>query len=159
MMGGLTKLVVDATIRTMAHLEDDLKAATHCVALRARRFSRLVTRRYDHALRGAGLTAAQFSLLGAIALKQPVAPVALVRMLDLEKSTLSRNLRPLVASKLLRSDGPKEGGQLLTVTPKGRDTLQKAIPAWRQAQADVLSLIGADIVPKLDRMISNMRTS
>lgn len=79
-------------------------------------------------------------------------------MLDLEKSTLSRNLRPLIASKLLRSIGPKEGGQLLRVTPKGRDTLHKAIPAWRKAQAEVVSLVGEDVVSELDGMITSMGT-
>lgn len=140
----------------MTHLEAELHRATQCVALRARRFSRLITRRYDRVLRDAGLTAAQFSLLGAVALKQPVPPIALARMLDLEKSTLSRNLRPLMASRLLASEGSKEGGQLLMVTPKGRDTLRKALPAWRKAQTDVVSLIGEDIVAKLDGMITRM---
>lgn len=138
------------------HLDAELRDAMRCIALRARRFSRLISRRYDHALRETGLTAAQFSLLGAVTLKQPVAPVELARMLDLEKSTLSRNLRLLITSKLLASEVRKTGGQLLTVTPKGRDLLGKAIPAWREAQTDVISLIGEDVVSKLDRMIAKI---
>lgn len=136
--------------------DSELRVATQCVALRARRFSRLVTRHYDHALRDTGLTAAQFSLMGVIALKQPVAPVTLSRMLDLEKSSLSRNLRPLIESRLVISEGPREGGQSLSVTAKGRATLQKALPAWRKAQSKIVSIAGEDIVSKLDGMIARM---
>lgn len=133
-----------------------LRAATQCVALRARRFSRLVTRHYEHALQEAGLTPAQFSLLGVVALQQSISPIALARMLDLEKSTLSRNLRLLIESKLLISRARKEGGQSLSITAKGRVLLQRALPAWRKAQAEVLALLGEDAVFQLDGMIANM---
>lgn len=136
--------------------DSELRAATQCIALRARRFSRLVSRHYDHALREAGLTAAQFSLMGAIALKQPVSPASLSRMLDLEKSSLSRNLRLLIASRFVISEGPREGGQSLSVTAKGRAVLQQAMPAWRRAQAKIISLTGRDIVGKLDEMIAKI---
>jgi DNA-binding MarR family transcriptional regulator len=94
--------------------------------------------------------------MGVIALKQPISPVALSRMLDLEKSSLSRNLRPLIESKLVISEGPREGGQSLSVTAKGRTVLQQALPAWHKAQAKIISLTGQDIVSKLDAMIARI---
>ena len=133
-----------------------LLTPTRCIALRARRFSRLVSRRFEHALRETGLTPAQFSLLGAVMMKQPVSPIALARMIDLEKSTLSRNLRPLIGSKLLASESRKEGGQSLSISVKGRELFRQAIPAWRTAQAEVIALVGKDIVSQLDVMIAKM---
>lgn len=133
-----------------------LRAATACLALRARRFSRLVTRHYERALRETGLTPAQFSLLGAVALHQPLSPSALARMLDLEKSTLSRNLRPLIGSKLLVSGTGEERGRTLRVTARGKALLQRALPAWRTAQAEALARLGESVGPRLDGMIAAM---
>lgn len=134
----------------------ELRAATRCIALRARRLSRLVTRHYEHQLRDTGLTVAQFSLVGVVALKQPLSPIALARMLDLDKSTLSRNLRPLIGSNLLVSESADAGGQSLRITDKGWETLDRALPAWKKAQREVLARLGGDVASRLDGMIAAM---
>ena len=133
-----------------------LYSAAGCIALRARRFSRLVTRHYERALRDAGLTQGQFSLLGAVAMKEPLSPIALARMLDLEKSTLSRNLRPLIESKVLVCEAGNAGGQSLRITRKGREVLRRAHPAWKRAQAKMIARVGADALSTLDGMIAAM---
>lgn len=130
------------------------QAATQCIALRARRLSRLVTRHYEHALRDVGLTATQFTLIGAVAIEQPLSPIDLARMLDLEKSTLSRNLRPLIESKFLISRTRDKGGQFLSLTRKGRGALRRALPEWKKAQGKVMALLGGDVVSRLDGMIA-----
>ncbi len=124
--------------------------------MRTRRLSRLVSRRYEHAFRDVEITAAQFTLIGVVAMKQPLSPIALARMLDLEKSTLSRNLRPLINSGFVDSETRDEGGQSLTITAKGRAVLQRALPAWKKAQSEVMALLGQDVVSKLDTMIAAM---
>jgi DNA-binding MarR family transcriptional regulator len=140
--------------------DDALKAAaeaTGCVALRARRLSRLVTRRFEDALRGQEITVAQFTLLGATTLGGPLRPARLARMLDLEKSTLSRNLRVLVAGGLVRIDAPESGGgQLVSVTERGRRALIAALPAWREAQARAMAALGDAGVGRLEGMIAAM---
>ena len=133
-----------------------LYSAAGCIALRARRFSRLVTRHYERALREAGLTQGQFSLLGAVAMEEPLSPIALARILDLEKSTLSRNLRPLIESKFLVCEAGNAGGQSLRITRKGREVLRRALPAWKKAQVKMIALLGADAVSTLDAMIAAM---
>jgi DNA-binding transcriptional ArsR family regulator len=70
--------------------------STNCLAIRTRRLHRSVSRVYDAALRPHGLTAPQLALLVAIALTRGVQPKILSPILDLEKSTLSRNLALLV---------------------------------------------------------------
>lgn len=140
----------------MQKQEAVLRAATQCIALRARRLSRLVTRHYEHALREVGLTAAQFTLMGAVAIKQPVSPIDLAQMLDLDKSTLSRNLRPLIKSTFLTSQPREIAGQSLRITAKGRDLLARAIPEWKKAQLKVMGMLGHDAVTRLDGMIAAM---
>lgn len=133
-----------------------LRAATQCIALRIRRLSRLVTRHYEHELRETGVTLAQFILLGAVAMEQPVSPNTLARRLDLEKSTLSRNLGRLTGLKLLVSEERSGGGQLLRVTAKGLKLFQRAFPAWEKAQAEIMTRAGEDMVSLLDGMIAKM---
>jgi DNA-binding MarR family transcriptional regulator len=138
--------------------DESAKAAaegTRCVALRARRLSRLVTRRFEEALRPHGITVAQFTLIGATLLKGPLRPAGLSRLLDLEKSTLSRNLRVLQAAGLLRVDDAEEGaGQRVHVTELGKRTLVRAIPAWRGAQERTVQALGGAVVEELDAMIA-----
>ena len=68
-----------------------------CLALRALSTARAVTRRYDAALRPSGLTITQFTLLISIARLKPVAISALADVLSMERTSLSRNLKPLEA--------------------------------------------------------------
>lgn len=127
---------------------------TRCVALRARRLSRLVTRLFEEALRPHGLTVAQFTLIGAAILEGPIRPARLSRLLDLEKSTLSRNLGLLETAGLLRSTGAAAGaGQLVHASARGERALIRALPAWRKAQAHAVEAMGPSVVERLDAMI------
>lgn len=137
-------------------LDEAAKAAaegTRCIALRARRLSRLVTRLFEQALRDQGITVAQFTLIGATILEGPVRPARLARLLDLEKSTLSRNLRLLEAAGLLRIEGAA-AGQLVHATERGKRTLVRALPAWRTAQRRAIEALGGVVVERLDSMIA-----
>jgi DNA-binding MarR family transcriptional regulator len=126
-----------------------------CIALRARRLSRLVTKLFEDALRGHEITVAQFTLLGATILAGPLQPARLARMLDLEKSTLSRNLRLLEAAGLVRIGSAEDGaGQRVAATERGRRALVAALPAWREAQSRAVAALGDVVVGRLDGMIA-----
>ena len=63
-----------------------------CLGLRMKRIERYVSRVFDAELRSAGLNISQLSLLSAIAQMPGAAPSQLSQFLDIEKSSLSRNL-------------------------------------------------------------------
>ena len=129
-------------------------AGETCLAARVRRMSRIVTRHYDYALRSKGLTAAQFTLLTAIAEQDGVTAADIVGELDIEKSTLSRNLKRLVHQGLVRMDPPAgRRGRGLHLTPKGDKTIRQAYGAWRAAQEAVEATLGRDSVKIFDRLI------
>lgn len=131
--------------------------AKGCVALRARRLSRLVTKLFEDALRDEEITVAQFTLLGATILEGPMRPAHLARLLDLEKSTLSRNLQLLEAAGLLRIEGvPAGAGQRVEATERGRLALVRAFPAWQAAQRRAIEAMGEVVVGRLDSMIAAM---
>jgi hypothetical protein len=72
--------------------------ARDCMASRVRRLERLLTRIYDDAIRPHGLTGSQLELLVALQLIGKTTAAAVGRRLELEKSTVSRNLARLVAA-------------------------------------------------------------
>ncbi len=109
--------------------------------MRVRRLSRVVTRKFDEALRPLGITPAQLSLLVIIELHGPVAPSAVARYLDIEKSTLSRNLRLMNAAGWIH-DWSEGSEKRLELTAAGRKLLADAYPLWRQAQKKVRELLG-----------------
>ena len=98
------------------------------MASRVRRLERSLTRIYDDALRGQDLTGSQLGMLVAVQLSGKTTAALVGRRLDLEKSTVSRNLTRLAATGLVDlSDG-------LRITARGSATIAACHPAWRQAQ-------------------------
>src|SRR5690554_5745904 len=67
-----------------------------CSNMKLRRLTRLVSRHYDAYLSECGLKTTQYSLLATIAERGPLGQGELARLLSLDASTLTRNLRPLV---------------------------------------------------------------
>ena len=123
--------------------------AAQCLAMRARRLSRELTRLYEHEMKGLGITAARFNVLVAIATNPGVRAHQLVGPLAIEKSTLSRNLRGMIA------DGVVElrDGAHLYVTDEGAELLARARPAWDRAQEQARARLGplADALLESDR--------
>jgi DNA-binding MarR family transcriptional regulator len=66
-----------------------------CACSAARRKSRELTRFYEHSMRGSGLRAAQFTLLATLIQTGPMPATRLADFLGLDRTTLTRNLRPL----------------------------------------------------------------
>lgn len=127
------------------------RIAGECLAMRTRRLSRVVTRLFDAALRPLGIGVAQLSLLVAVQRRGPMAPAQVGRALDIEKSTLSRNLARLQESGWIQ-ERPEGRGKLLELTPAGRLLLAKAYPLWRQAQTRARRHLGeAAVSALLDR--------
>lgn len=106
-----------------------------CLALRIRRMDRALSRIYDGALRPHGVTIAQLGLLTATTLSGPVRPSRLGEILDLDRSTVSRNIALMLRRGwILATPAPDGRSKLLTLTRRGEDLLTKALPAWRRSQ-------------------------
>ena len=70
-------------------------ACRHCSCSALRRASRAVTQHYEACFRGTGLRATQFTLLASLAQTGPLPMSLLASRLGLERTSLTRNLRPL----------------------------------------------------------------
>jgi DNA-binding MarR family transcriptional regulator len=125
-----------------------------CIATRVRQLSRIVTRVYDEAMRPLGITASQFTLLTQLAQQDAITAVEIGFTLDIEKSTLSRNLKRLLALGHIVMDPPAgRRGRGLHLTPKGQAVIKDAYPVWLEAQQRAIAVLGADSRSVLDGLL------
>lgn len=127
------------------------KIASECVAVRLRMVNRVVTNIYDNALRPLDLRVSQMYILVAAAKMGTVRPVEVCEHLHLDVSTLSRNVDRMKARGWLEVVRDEDGrSQPFRLTPRGRTLLEKAIPAWCEAQEQVKALLGDVFVDQLE---------
>jgi DNA-binding MarR family transcriptional regulator len=121
-----------------------------CVGGCVRKLNRMVTAIYDGALASAGLKTSQFSVLVVVSNRKKARPAELTKSLQMDESTLSRNVERMCARGWLRleRDADRRSHQI-EVTDKGRALLRKCLPAWQQAQAEVSRRLGTDTVAEL----------
>ncbi len=127
----------------------DLTGTGYCASLNFRRTARAVTRLYDAAMEKSGMRSTQFAILVGIAKKQPIAIGALGEMLQIDQTTLTRSLRLLQKGGLvLASKRSTMRRRYLELTPKGEQSLGRALPYWRKMQADFQSTVGQRLLER-----------
>src|SRR5690242_1956952 len=99
-----------------------------CLAMRTRRISRTLTRIYDEELRPHGVSAAQQNVLVALGVAGQLRPFQLAAVLDLEKSTVSRNLRRLEDLGWISIEADASGSQVVRMTEAGESHLRATAP-------------------------------
>jgi DNA-binding MarR family transcriptional regulator len=130
----------------------------NCACLKARMAARAVTRAYDGMLRPVGLRATQLSVLVAVAIDGAISIAALADFLGMDRTTLTRNLRPLQKQGLI-SVGPEgwRRSRNLAITKKGRSRIREALPLWERAQEALREKLGSqawvDVRAGLDRLV------
>ena len=128
---------------TLHKMRASEKLLATCACNHIRTASRLVTRVYDALLRDTGLKASQLAALAAIDSTETVSIAELSKKLSMDRTTLSRNLKPLIAARLveLGEEGWRRS-KLIRITPAGQERVAAAIPLWERAQADTLGRLG-----------------
>jgi len=120
-----------------------------CTCFRLRRASRRVTQVYDRELAAVGLSLNQYSILRRTE-REPRALGGLAEALGMDRTTLTRNLSPLVDAGLLETVRGEDARQrLVALTSEGRTRLTRAKPRWQRAQAVIDDLLGDDAVQRL----------
>ena len=120
-----------------------VEAVRVCACFNLRRASRAVTRFYDEVLAPGGLRSTGFAALIAIQIEGVPTLPRLSRVLGVDRSTLTRNLQPLVRSGLVKI-GASVGSRTATarLTPKGEKTLMRCVPLWKEAQGRFEGKVG-----------------
>jgi len=129
-----------------------------CLGLRLNRIERFVSRWFDRELGKAGLNIHQLSLLSAIARMPGATPGRISQTLDLEKSSLSRNLEVLERESWIH---PRRGpsGRILHVSlsRSGQKVLEKAYPHWERVQRRLESLFDRETLNSIEKGIAEQR--
>jgi DNA-binding MarR family transcriptional regulator len=128
----------------------DKSASEPCLCNALRQASRAVSRLYDEELRCVGLRTTQYSLLRVLARVGEVRQGDLGDLAHLDETTLTRNLRPLVAAGWVSvRSGEDRREKLVTITAAGNAKLAEARPAWERAQTRMQALLPEDARQRL----------
>ena len=124
--------------------------ASQCTCLGLRRLTRKVTQRYDELLAPSGLRCTQFSLLGLLHATEDLSVSALADRLDVDRTTLTRNLHLLAERGLVSIvEGADARSRTVRLSRLGRNAFARALPFWRLAQDEVNAKLGEDGVTRL----------
>jgi len=115
-----------------------------CNCLALRQAARHVTQFYDQFLAAAGLRTTQFSILARLQRLGPMTISALAADLDMDRTTLGRNLQPLERQRLVavvkgRAD---RRSREIRLTDTGAERLRTAVEGWVKAQARFEAVFG-----------------
>ncbi len=115
-----------------------------CTCANLRMAARTVTQAYDEALRPYGLKTTQFTLLATLSECGDLPLTKLAQALGLDRTTLTRNLKPLIAKAWIADSRDEDHRvRLIGLTPAGKRMLGLALPLWRAAQSGLAENLGS----------------
>jgi len=133
-----------------------------CTNFKLRQLTRLVSQHCETHFAETGLKTTQYSLLSHIDHLGPVQPSELARRMDLDVSTLSRNVQGLVAAGLVElAEGDDARSHRLQLSEAGRAKRQAMKGSWKRAQLSLNERLGdakvAQLHALLDECLALMR--
>lgn len=135
----------------------NLEGCAECACFNLRKASRTITQLFDRALQPGGLRGTQFSILAVLSFMGTTTVTKLSRNLVMDRTTLTRNLRPLEQKGYI---GVSAGKDLRTrtveMTDKGMKVLRKAYPLWKETQTKIIHKLGKNRFQSLIRDLSEI---
>jgi DNA-binding MarR family transcriptional regulator len=131
--------------------------ARTCIAVRLRLLNRVITNLYDDALRPLGLKVSQLNILVVTAKLGLAQPAKVCDILHLDTSTLSRNVERMRARGWPEVvPGEDARTQPFRLTAQGKSVLERAVPAWEEAQSRATEFLGEDGIALLSKVASKL---
>ncbi len=120
-----------------------------CTGARLRRLTRRVTAFYEHYMRASGIKFSQYSLLAQLS-EEPQTLTALASRMEIDRTTLTRNLQPLIAQGVIEESAGSDARQkLFSLTKAGVKVRAGARKQWRHAQLALEQHLDRDFVARL----------
>lgn len=125
-----------------------MEMTSQCTCSKLRQLTRKITGIYDRHLLADQITVSQYSLLARIGKYGPLGVIPLATYMGMDRSTMSRSLKPLIAAGWIETvDLPLEmlldkRSFGLQLTEQGRRKWQSALPHWRAAQDEIDATLG-----------------
>jgi DNA-binding MarR family transcriptional regulator len=115
-----------------------------CVAFNLRKSAQVVGRIYAKEMRGSPIKGPLFALMMIIDKHGPASITALASDIGLDRTTLTRNLKPLEQKGLIQIQQVSANRKEVTILPEGQAALRRAAVCWRKAQNKVVSELGEE---------------
>jgi len=127
-----------------------------CTCFSVRRLARRVTQLYDQHLAHLGIRTTQYSLLSHVRARPGQSMSELALRMGMDRSTLTRNLRPLVDAGWAATGREQDRRTVtVTVTDPGRRLLADARVHWRRAQDELEATLGVERVRRLHHLVED----
>jgi DNA-binding MarR family transcriptional regulator len=134
----------------------DLIART-CIAVRVRLLNRVITNIYDEALRPLGIKTSQMNILVVTAKLGVARPARVCEFLQMDASTLSRNVERMRANGWLEVVPEEDArAQPFRLTAQGRRLIERSTPGWQKAQRQAEALLGEEGVALLNKATAKL---
>jgi len=124
-----------------------------CYCTRLKTVTRKIAGLYDVALAPVGINIAQFAILRNVRRYQPVSLTELGRLLELDRSTMGRNIRVVEKMGLVslgRGDDQRE--LVVSLSSQGEAVLEEASPLWETCQQDITGRLGTERLKALNEL-------
>jgi DNA-binding MarR family transcriptional regulator len=132
----------------------DTSAARRCACGNIRRTDRVITQFYDEILAPSGLNVPQFGLLATLAEVAPITINRLAKIMEMDRTTLTRNLGLLSKQHLVQSEeGEDRRMRLVKLSQEGEQALRRAWPLWQEAQTRIERAFGRE---RLDVLLTEL---
>ena len=128
-----------------------------CICTTLRSASRRMIAFYDETIAPVGVNIAQFSLMRSIARVEPVTLTELGRRVELDRSTIGRNVRVLEKMGLVAlGRGKDQREATVELSDAGRQVLVDGAPLWDGAQKTLDDRLGADFMRQLHSALDSL---
>jgi DNA-binding MarR family transcriptional regulator len=138
-----------------------MKQSTHalpqerelCACTTLRGLARRATAIYDDVLEPVGLKQTQYSVLARLDRLVHCSLGELAKACDLDVTSLSRGLRPLIANGWVKSGrGKDDRTKRYELTAQGKLVLRKAFALWKKAQSHLHEVIAPEHIRALESL-------
>lgn len=130
-------------------------APCNCTCFHLRRAARRTSLVYDRELAQVGLSLNEYSILRRAGTPRQLG--ALADTLGMDRSTLSRNLKPMLAAGWIEQRRGDDARQKVVATSAaGRRLLRRALPYWQRAQDRIEALYGVPATTALHATLKQL---
>jgi DNA-binding MarR family transcriptional regulator len=128
----------------MHHGRDPIDLPCACTTLR--KTARAVSRLYDEALSGSGLTTTQFAILRSLNRDGETPLSRLAETLVMDRTSLYRALQPMIREGwIVARDAARGRSKIAVMTHRGRQAMDAATAAWEGAQVRFVGAVGPEL--------------
>lgn len=133
----------------------------NCYCLKLRKANNKMIHFYDKKLEPSGINSHQFTLLMFLNQMGPLSVTELAKEMNLDRTTLSRNLKVLENRNIIEDSPTKGRKRNIRISDYGQEILKTALSLWEEAQNQFESFLGEQqckqLLEQLDKIYEMLK--